>query len=916
MKILKIQTMLFIFILVLIFQINQVIAADIYVNVNNNACRDTYSRQEAMNSSKPFCTISAAFQKAESADNILVADGVYRNASGHILSDKSFENQVTIRATGTNAIITAAHPGFDRSNTKWTKEGTSGNVWTTNAIDVATQDLTCHLKDNTYPLFPYRDSNQFYDGSMPEGTLWNDASNILKIRLSGSKNPNNISIECHNAETLQINNVDNVKIQGLIFRGGIKLLRLQGNNDLIITGNKFYGGLSDSGAIDIRNGNRYRLSYNLISRTQPAWWWELTKYGINTETSAIWGKDGGQNLEIERNSITGYFNGIVLYTESTGKFQDAKIRFNTLTDIYDDAIEIEMYANGYNISHNNITNYYVAVSLAPADSSQKRSVIQYNKLTNPRTIEFRRNEDSNGLDLKTSGVTPINFDLTHLSSTPPVVNSTPNSNQPPVLTNGGPTGTLRIGTTSINLTVRTDEPATCKYSNANGTTYSAMTGMFNTNRTTTHTKTISGLSASRTYYFHVRCQDINGTTNTRDYSIVFSIPSSNSTSNHNQSNSSQQTNQTNTTPRDTTAPTRTNGRPSNTLSAGTTSAVISLNTNEASTCKYSTLSGTSYSSMPSTFSTTGSTTHSRTITGLENGRTYTFNIRCRDASGNMNTNDYQIRFTTENTPVIEETPRSSGGGGGGGSSSNTKTSTQIDEEVSEEETSNTPTICGDDSCSENEDCSSCQTDCGFCPITEVEENSLNSNSGSDEIQEDSVVKAIQPTLSIGDRDLNSDNIENANTPQKATIQEVTNTAKQVQPASEQSRGLTSWFLVTLTTIAVIILCLYNTEISVFTGKKNRVRIVVKNKNFAMLHNKIKQNILSTNTSAVLTADQLYSAYPEYAQRLIEYIHANRIVGVSDRKTKIILVNEGWPEDIVKAVLKSIPKENKKVSLKK
>ncbi|HHD92288.1 MAG TPA: hypothetical protein ENL06_01520, partial [Candidatus Portnoybacteria bacterium] len=48
------------------------------------------------------------------------------------------------------------------------------------------------------------------------------------------------------------------------------------------------------------------------------------------------------------------------------------------------------------------------------------------------------------------------------------------------------------------------------------------------------------------------------------------------------------------------------------------------------------------------FTTTGGTTHSTTITGLTNGGSYTYYVRCQDTSGNANTTDYPISFSIAN----------------------------------------------------------------------------------------------------------------------------------------------------------------------------------------------------------------------------------------------------------------------------
>jgi hypothetical protein len=96
---------------------------------------------------------------------------------------------------------------------------------------------------------------------------------------------------------------------------------------------------------------------------------------------------------------------------------------------------------------------------------------------------------------------------------------------------------------------------------------------------------------------------------------------------------------------DTTPPVRSAGSPSGTLAAGTTQTNMSLTTNEAATCRYSTTAGTAYASMGSTFSTTGGTSHSTTISGLTDGSGYSYYVRCIDGEGNANADDYTISWS-------------------------------------------------------------------------------------------------------------------------------------------------------------------------------------------------------------------------------------------------------------------------------
>lgn len=96
---------------------------------------------------------------------------------------------------------------------------------------------------------------------------------------------------------------------------------------------------------------------------------------------------------------------------------------------------------------------------------------------------------------------------------------------------------------------------------------------------------------------------------------------------------------------DTVPPTLSGGLPTGILAYNTTNTILSVVTNENAVCRYSQTAGTTYSSMTSTFSVTGSTIHTQSVTGLTNGSMRTYYVRCVDMSSNANTGDYVITFS-------------------------------------------------------------------------------------------------------------------------------------------------------------------------------------------------------------------------------------------------------------------------------
>ena len=101
---------------------------------------------------------------------------------------------------------------------------------------------------------------------------------------------------------------------------------------------------------------------------------------------------------------------------------------------------------------------------------------------------------------------------------------------------------------------------------------------------------------------------------------------------------------------DTTAPIISNGLPAGILDYGTTATTLSVTTDENATCKYSATPGTAFASM-TTFSTTGATIHSTSISGLANGGNYSYYVKCQDSSNNTDASDYIVNFSVASTPT-------------------------------------------------------------------------------------------------------------------------------------------------------------------------------------------------------------------------------------------------------------------------
>ncbi len=240
-------------------------------------------------------------------------------------------------------------------------------------------------------------------------------------------------------------------------------------------------------------------------------------------------------------------------------------------------------------------------------------------------LSIRVNELANEL-----GATISTGDLTGATITSNVVDTTE-----PFRSDISPNSDLVSGTTETEISLTTDENASCKYDTDAGVDYDSMSTTFTTTGSNDHSSTVTGLTDGNIYTYYVRCEDESSNTNADDTTISFTVVS------------------------DVSVPIRTSFAPTGILSSGTTQATLSMTTNENATCKYDTDAGVDYDSMATTFTTTGATVHSIMVTGLSSDTSYNYYVRCIDANNNVNTTDSAISFAVAAV--------SSGGGGGGGS---------------------------------------------------------------------------------------------------------------------------------------------------------------------------------------------------------------------------------------------------------
>jgi hypothetical protein len=187
---------------------------------------------------------------------------------------------------------------------------------------------------------------------------------------------------------------------------------------------------------------------------------------------------------------------------------------------------------------------------------------------------------------------------------------------------------LPVETRRVTISLNTDEVATCRYSNISGMSYDSMSFFANTN-STFHSTEVTGLSEGRSYEYYVRCVDSLQNKNTNDFTISFNIDA----------------------PEDSTPPERFDLFPlGDVFQAGTTEITMHLRTNEPAYCRYGTDSSSSYGSLSKSFTNVTTQYLTAKVTGLTDGKTYSYFVRCKDHEGNANTGSVMLYFRIETSP--------------------------------------------------------------------------------------------------------------------------------------------------------------------------------------------------------------------------------------------------------------------------
>jgi hypothetical protein len=321
--------------------------------------------------SKPFRTIQEGVNRATPGTQVLVADGVYREAVSFPASGEA-DKWIQVKAEGNGAILDGSETFAGKI---WKPYKSNARLWFTNIKSpvkyLARDQQRYYMYDNLKGLVDGRGHNKV---SMNEG--WYMASNNTQLYVRSLDDPSK-----HAWQASRLNRAFDVTGRNWIWIEGFEI-RYYGITDgcgicaknashVVIRGNKIHNlqvgvFINWTGSGD--QGNDTRIENNEIYDPSASEWpWSAVK-ATSMEGTAIVLR-GHIGAIIRDNELHHFFNGIYAGSsaalENSGIAFDADIYNNNIHHIGDDAFEPEGACINQRFRNNTVDTTLVGVSLAP-----------------------------------------------------------------------------------------------------------------------------------------------------------------------------------------------------------------------------------------------------------------------------------------------------------------------------------------------------------------------------------------------------------------------------------------------------------------------------------------------------------------------------------------------------------------------
>lgn len=322
-------------------------------------------------SAAPFRTIQEAVNQAAPGSQVLVADGLYREAVSFPTSGTE-GNWIQVKTAGTGAVLDGSQK---LTGSVWTAD-TKAHVWFTKI-----SGTIAYLARDGKRFYMYDDRNGLMQAvghngvSMNEG--WYFEPTTMKLYVRSQDDPSNHSWQVPVLNhAFDVINRNWIWIEGFEMRyygtttNGCGVCTLNASH-VVIRKNKIHNlqlGIFINWTGNDSQGNDTRIESNEIyDPPVNEWSWNAVKSSTMEGTAVI--IRGHIGAIVRDNNIHNYFNGI--YTGSSGALENAALAFdadiynNYIHDISDDGLEPEGACINQRFRNNVIDKMLIGVSFAP-----------------------------------------------------------------------------------------------------------------------------------------------------------------------------------------------------------------------------------------------------------------------------------------------------------------------------------------------------------------------------------------------------------------------------------------------------------------------------------------------------------------------------------------------------------------------
>jgi len=378
----------------------------LFVDESNSNCDNSYSRTQALSPETPWCGLQPG--------KLLGGDLVYVLPGEYVTSDKSYD---FYGMKFSSPVLISGYPNLEKPvfgnykeeylkpNNLWKDKG--DGIWSTDTYVYGDAFCTIAYKETGKLLMSYdnMDSVRNSGADYPVGFYATNDDNTITARFDEGMNPNNIGlyIACAPYRLFKIQEASGITFKDIKVQYSTIPFNIKNSENIVLDGVDVISAVRNSVFIQGTASKNIVIKNSVLDKKQPDNWpWKTVKTNARREeTSAIDIENTGGHITIQDNQINNYFNGIMYNTGSLDANPGVIVINNKITNIYDDAIELEKYCRDSVFSHNIINNAFVGVSISPTISNNCE--INYNLIDATNHILAYENKFWTGEGFKIMG---------------------------------------------------------------------------------------------------------------------------------------------------------------------------------------------------------------------------------------------------------------------------------------------------------------------------------------------------------------------------------------------------------------------------------------------------------------------------------------------------------------------------------